>query len=335
MRRNFFLIPGLMVFCRSGMSISSLRSQKTRRTVLLSATLVLSTVLFAQSIPVSFPHSIAVNGVLLHYVDAGRGPAVVFVHGAMEDYRAWDAQISPLSRTFRVISYSRRYNYPNHNALHAGTHSALVDAEDLAALIQKLKLGPVRLVGHSYGAYVSLFLALRHPELVHSLVLSEPPIMKWLNDNPEGKPLLNDFMRNLWSPCADAFRRKQPEAALRITVDWFGSHESPPDGHSTTYADLPAGARNFLMQDILEWQALTTSRDAFPALTRDQIRQIQKPVLLLSGSRSVPALKMITAELARTLPSVQFVVLQGATHEMWNEVPQELTKQIEPFLLSK
>jgi pimeloyl-ACP methyl ester carboxylesterase len=118
-------------------------------------------------------------------------------------------------------------------------------------------------------------------------------------------------------------------------VDWFGSHESPPDGHSTIYADLPAGARNFLMQDILEWQALTTSRDAFPALTRDQIRQIQKPVLLLSGSRSVPALKMITAELARTLPSVQFVVLQGATHEMWNEVPQELTKQIEPFLLSK
>jgi pimeloyl-ACP methyl ester carboxylesterase len=277
--------------------------------------------------------SIRVNGITLHYVDQGNGPAVVFVHGAMEDYRAWSAQFAPLAKHFRVIAYSRRYNYPNHNTMRSDSHSALIDAEDLAALIRKLKLGPVRVVGHSYGAYTSMFLTLKHPELVRSLVLSEPPIMKWLNDTPEGKPLLNDFMTNMWVPCAVAFRQHEPEKALQITVDWFGVHESPTNGHSATYADLPADARNFLMQDIGEWQALTTSRDAFPALTRDQVRQIHKPVLLLSGSRSVPALKLIAAELARTLPSVNFVVLDGATHEMWSEVPQQLTHRIEPFLL--
>jgi non-heme chloroperoxidase len=305
---------------------------KIRNTSLLTATLLVATPLLAQSSSPAL-HSINVNGVVLHYLDQGRGPTVLFVHGGMGDYRAWEAQIAPLSKSFRVIAYSRRYNFPNHNSIRTDNHSATVDAEDLAALIRSLKLGPVHLVGHSYGAYIALILAQTHPEMVRSLILSEPPLMKWLTDIPNGKPLLDDFMNNLWLPCGLAFHRRDPETALRITVNWFGSHESPPDGHSATYAGLSPADRSFLMQDINEWQALTTSRDAFPSLSREQVRQIRKPVLLLSGSRSVPALRLIADELARTLPSVQFVVLDGATHEMWSEVPHELTNWIRPFLL--
>ena len=291
--------------------------------------------LLASTCPAEQPllRSIQVNGVVLHYIDQGRGPAVVFVHGGMEDYRAWQAQSAPLAQHFRLIAYSRRYNFPNHNNVRSNNHSAIVDADDLAALIRKLKLGPVHVVGHSYGAYICIFLALRHPELVRSLVLSEPPIMKWLNDIPQGRPLLNDFMRNMWLPCAEAFRHRQPEAALRITVDWFATHESPQNGASATYAQLPDDARRFLLQDINEWQALTTSRDAFPPLSREQAAQIRQPVLLLSGDHSVPAFKLIATELAHTLPSVEYVVLPGATHEMWSEVPQQLTAKVLPFLM--
>jgi pimeloyl-ACP methyl ester carboxylesterase len=178
-----------------------------------------------------------------------------------------------------------------------------------------------------------MFLAIKHPEMVESLVVSEPPIMKWLNDLPGGKPLYEDFMNNLWRPNAEAFRHHDPEAALRVTVDWFGSHEQPPGGQSFSYASLSEEDRKLQMQDIREWEAITTSTDAFPALTREQARHLRKPVLLLSGRQSVPALKLIAAELARTLPSVTFVVLPKATHEMWNEVPHELTEKIVPFLL--
>jgi pimeloyl-ACP methyl ester carboxylesterase len=87
------------------------------------------------------------------------------------------------------------------------------------------------------------------------------------------------------------------------------------------------------LQDINEWKALTTSKDAFPPVSREQAAHIKKPVLLLSGDHSVAAFRLITAELAGTLPSVQYVVLQGATHEMWNERPQQLTAKVLPFLL--
>src|SRR5438552_3931180 len=75
--------------------------------------------------------------VRLHYVSLGRGEPVVMVHGGLEDYRAWTAQLAPLAADhYRAIAYSRRYNFPNQNAAHATmSYSAEIDARDLAMLI--------------------------------------------------------------------------------------------------------------------------------------------------------------------------------------------------------
>jgi pimeloyl-ACP methyl ester carboxylesterase len=275
--------------------------------------------------------NVQVNGVGLHYVEKGVGPATVFVHGSVEDYRAWEAQVPPLSKQFRVIAYSRRYNYPNHNSLRGADHSALVEAEDLAALIQKLRLGPANIVGHSYGAFTSLFLATRHPELVRTLVLSEPPVLGWLRDFPGGDKLFSDFMNDMWKPAATAFREGDDEGALRITVDWFGSHEFPTVGEKMTYATLSREVHRYSLENLLEWRALTTSRDAFPSLSRDEIRQVRKPVLILTGDHSLEELKLIAAELARLVPNAKLEVLAGATHEMWNEFPELCTKKLLEF----
>src|SRR5438270_13763304 len=123
--------------------------------------------------PAMVPRPIKVNGVELHLVTQGHGAPLVFVHGGLDDYRMWEGEIAPFARHYRVIAYSRRYNFPNHNSPFVRNYSAAIDAEDLAALIERLKLGPVHLVGHSYGGYAALFVATRHPELVRSLVLAE------------------------------------------------------------------------------------------------------------------------------------------------------------------
>jgi non-heme chloroperoxidase len=141
--------------------------------------------------------SIRVNGVELHYIDRGRGESVVFVHGALDDYRMWEAELEPFAQHYRVIAYSRRYNFPNENRPPGDGYSAINDAEDLAALVQKLQLAPAHFVAHSYGGYAALFLAVRHPELVRSLVLAEPAAFCWARDNAEARPLFVEQMERM------------------------------------------------------------------------------------------------------------------------------------------
>jgi len=95
----------------------------------------------------------------------------------MADYRTWDAQIDTFSKNYRIVTYSRRFNFPNQNTKEVKEFSAKTEAEDLASLITQLKLGPVHLVGHSFGGLISLFLVKQHPELVRTLTLSEPALI--------------------------------------------------------------------------------------------------------------------------------------------------------------
>src|SRR5262245_38329814 len=102
------------------------------------------------------PTKIHVRGVELHYVAYGHGEPLILLHGGQGDYRSWEAQIKALSQRYRVISYSRRYHYPNNNPIIAKNHSAYIEADDLAAFISELKLGRVHLVGTSIGAFTAL-----------------------------------------------------------------------------------------------------------------------------------------------------------------------------------
>src|SRR5204863_8758483 len=100
--------------------------------------------------------AVRLRDVTLHYVTVGRGEPVVMVHGGLEDYRVWSAHLAPLASHYRALAYSRRYNFPNRNEISSTSYSAQVDADDLAMLIERLHLGRVHLVGHSYGGLAAL-----------------------------------------------------------------------------------------------------------------------------------------------------------------------------------
>jgi pimeloyl-ACP methyl ester carboxylesterase len=147
------------------------------------------------------------DAVELHYVERGQGVAVLFIHGSLGDYSTWDRQLGPFAGDYRAIAYSRRYNYPNTNKLRP-KHSAAVEAEDLAAFIKKLDLGKVHVIGHSYGGYTALFLAVKHPELVRTMTLAEPPVV-FAGDRVE------DAKMRLVKRARAAFEKGDPEDAVR------------------------------------------------------------------------------------------------------------------------
>lgn len=265
---------------------------------------------------------VRVNGAQLHYVDQGKGVPVVFVHGGLEDYRAWQPQMEAFSQRHRTIAYSRRHNYPNPRVAPGTRYSAIVDAGDLAALIRNLKLAPAHVVGVSYGAYTALFLAVRHPELVRSLVLSEPPVLRWLPEVEGGKALFTDFMSKVWEPAARGFREGD-EAGVKAAIDGFGEIGYSGSDEKMTFATLPPEVRSHLLENAHEWRALTMSRDAFPALPVAAVKRIRLPTLLLSGQRSLALHGVIDTQLAALLPQVERIILANATHEMWTEYPEE------------
>jgi pimeloyl-ACP methyl ester carboxylesterase len=277
------------------------------------------------------PKTVRLGGVELHYVERGTGVAVVLVHGGLEDYRSWQPEMEGFSQRYRTIAYSRRHNYPN-RAVEAGSdYSALVDAEDLAALITTLELGPAHVVGLSHGAYTAMLLAIRHPTLVRSLVLCEAPILRWLPELEGGKALFTEFMSKAWEPTVRGFRESD-EAGVTAAIGGFSALGYFGADVKVTFADLPQEVQKVLLENAPEWRALTASKDAFPYVAPSAVKGIEKPVLLLSGARSLALHGLIDRQLEKVLPRSEHVVIPDATHQMWSEHPEECQNATLVFL---
>jgi pimeloyl-ACP methyl ester carboxylesterase len=118
----------------------------------------------------------AVNGVRLHYVEAGDGPPVVLLHGFPQFWHTWRHQVPALAAAgFRALAPDQRgYNLSD-------KPPAIDDyrvenlAADVAGLIRHTGHARAAVVGHDWGGAVAWAVAIRHPELVERLVILNSP----------------------------------------------------------------------------------------------------------------------------------------------------------------
>ena len=169
-----------------------------------------------------------VNGAALAYREQGEGEPVVFVHGSADDLRSWEQQLPAIGASYRAIAYSRRYARPNEDIASGADNQTLPHVDDLVALLRVLGAAPAHLVGHSWGGFICLLAAIRHPQLVRSLVLGEPPVLTLFTSmQPRPTELLRLFVRRPGTafvilsfaartavPAERAFRRGDDEAAF-------------------------------------------------------------------------------------------------------------------------
>lgn len=259
------------------------------------------------------------DGLTLHYLAEGAGEPVIFVHGSLSDLHYWDDQLAPFAAAGRrAIAYSRRYDQPNANPPRPG-YSAVADAADLAALIERLELGRVHLVGHSYGALAALFLAARRAALVRTLTLAEPPAVSLLQhvqgEKAElGRRMYADIQRRMVEPMRAAFVEGRAEAGVAAFIDYVFAE---PDAWArASAADKAASLRN-----VEEWRVMMTTGVLFPEIRPDEVRAIRAPSLQLSGARSYPFLNLIDDEIERLLPNGRRIVFPDAGHQMWLKHP--------------
>ena len=118
--------------------------------------------------------TIEVNGYPMAYQETGSGIPLVLLHVHLADYRTWDTQVPDFSKAYRTIAVSLRHYYPEKWNGVGDDFSVAQHASDVAALIKKLNLGKVHLLGHSRGGTVALTVANLYPEVIRTLILEEP-----------------------------------------------------------------------------------------------------------------------------------------------------------------
>src|SRR4051812_23473293 len=106
----------------------------------------------------------------LNFAKEGRGPTVVLAHALGCDLSMWNEVTAQLAKGFTVL----RYDHRGHGASERvpGPFSIEDLADDVAALIQQETSGEVHFVGLSLGGMVAQQVAVRHPELVTSVVIA-------------------------------------------------------------------------------------------------------------------------------------------------------------------
>lgn len=121
-------------------------------------------------------HYATVNGIKLYYEIHGTGKPLVLLHGGLGAIEMFGPNLTALAKGRQVIAVD----------LQAHGRTADIDrplsieamGDDIAALIQELKLGRADVMGYSLGGGVAFQTALRHPEVVDRLVLVSTPIRR-------------------------------------------------------------------------------------------------------------------------------------------------------------
>jgi pimeloyl-ACP methyl ester carboxylesterase len=261
----------------------------------------------------------------LHYLQQGKGDTVVLLHGGMGDCWSWPRQMPLLARRFRVVSYSRRYNFPNTNRVAAGRYSCRIDASDLGDFLKKLGCVRAHLVGTSYGALTALQFALCRPEAVMSLVLVEPPVFAWLGKVEGGLPARRAFLHEVWRPAAAYFKQGESGQAMRCLYDGM---------RGAGRYDLTARGASHVLRNALAMEMLTGSRNPFPDLSLRAARKLKMPMLLVRGEETVRVHRLCHLAAGEVLVQAQHAIIARAGHAPANENSAAFNRTLKLFLSS-
>lgn len=270
-------------------------------------------------------NTIQINGTELTYAEQGIGTSVVFVHGAISDMRTWEHQLPAIGEHYRAISYSRRYARPNDDIAANQNDPWGQHVEDLAEFLQQIHASPAHVVGNSQGAFISMVLAKRYPDLVLSLALEEPAALPLLSSTMPPTPL--DFIK---------LCLRQPR--LVRTAVGFGLGAMLPMQRALARGDERRGAEIFTravlgdaifdgLSDNRKQQCFDNSSTILrfvwhpdvPDFSPKDVRKLTVPVLFMQGEVSPAWFSPLMNYIAGLLPNVERVTIPGVSHFMHEE----------------
>jgi pimeloyl-ACP methyl ester carboxylesterase len=267
--------------------------------------------------------TLSVNGYDMAYLDVGKGPPLVCVHGSLCDFRIWSAVLGPLTREHRVIAVSLRHFFPEHWDGLGDTYSIAQHTADVVAFIEKLEAGPVDLMGHSRGGHVSFRVAQRRPDLLRKLILAEPGGELDATLDPAFKPGPSPLAARV-AASADKIAGGDVEGGLTM---FFDAIEGPG-----AWARLPATPKQQLRDNA--FTLIGQSRDQRPPFSKLDAEAITTPTLFIGGANTKGALPQVLHTLAANVKGSRTAMIPNTTHPMFEQAPQKYCEIVLEFLAS-
>jgi pimeloyl-ACP methyl ester carboxylesterase len=268
---------------------------------------------------------VAANGTTLHVRIGGQGPAVILLHGYGETGDMWAPMAANLMRDHTVIAPDLRGM--GLSAKPPGGYDKKTEAQDIAALMDALKVAKADVVAHDIGNMVAYALAAQHRDRVTRLVLIDAPL-----------PGVGPWEEILKNPLLWHFRFGGPDMERlvagreRIYLDRFWNE------FSANPARFDEASRQHYAALYARPGAMHAGFEQFHAFDQDAVDnkafmvagKLEMPVLALGGEKSFG---LTMAEVARFAASnVAGEVVPDSGHWIMEENPQAATALVRAFL---
>ena len=262
---------------------------------------------YAQETAAAGGHFLEARGAKLYVESHGSGSPIVFLHGGVVYFESNFAMQRNYFASFRkVIGIDQRGH--GHSPDDDRPFSYREMAEDTAAVIEQLGIGPVDVVGHSDGGNVGLILARYHPQLVRRLVVSGVNLRASLPPDELER-------RKTWSPqqVADRVRKLSDGLPPQFRTDY---EKVNPEGPGHWWPFLTKSYQLWLTPVVIETA---------------ELKRIRTPVLVMAGDHDFTSIEE-TLEIYRNLPQGQLFILPGTGHGTMRDRPELANLAMREFL---
>ncbi len=257
----------------------------------------------------------------IHYSRAGAGRPLLLLHGLLGGSFCWRRNMEALSQRHTVFAV----DLPGHGESDAPCHldcSMPTQAIRVSALLERLKLEEVDVVGCSWGGAIAMFLAAQSAR-VRSLVLAAP-VNPWSNLGQGRIRFLNgrmgsSFLRMLWPVSRPLYRT----ALVRMYGDPGRLSAGTIEGYRSMV--MRPGRVNNILNTLRSWE-----KDVYAL--RAAISKIKARSLLIWVTLD-GAVDLRSAEtLKQALPHCQLALIEGAGHLPFEETPDEFNRLVLDFV---
>lgn len=252
-------------------------------------------------------------------------PIVIALHGGPGLDHSYLRPLDPLGEVAQVIYLDLRGQ--GRSARHHNEYYQLgIMADDVAAFCAELSIEKPVVLGSSFGGFVALTIAVRHPELLGGLILvSTSPRGAENQDLDLLEQLAGKELREV--AARDTIGQASEEDKRRFNEELFPLYMYPPKPELLA----TAFSRTILNEEIGEYmeEKLRNEYDVRP-----QLAAIMVPALVLHGRYDWVLSIREAEEIAQKIPHAQLHVFEQAGHTIQDDVPEELIQVIRTFLVA-